>query len=87
MLISSTPPSNPPSRLKLFRKLNDPPPADMANAGDISSVSPVAPGSGANAAFGAVSDVLVVVTQGTLTPVAAVVQPAGNAGAVTPSKF
>ena len=48
---------------------------------------PTAFGSGAKASFGAVSGVVVDVTHGDSAPVAAVVQPAGSAGAVTPSKF
>jgi len=56
-------------------------------AGEISSVLPTAFGSGAKASFGAVSGVVVDVTHGLSAPVAAVVQPAGSAGAVTPSKF
>src|SRR6187455_3641940 len=87
MLISRTMPSKVFSTLKLLRKLNDPPPAAIVNAGEISSVLPTAAGSGANALFGAVSDVVVDVTQGTSAPVAAVVHPPGRAGAVTPSKF
>ena len=73
--------------MKLLRKLNDPPPAAIVNAGEISSVLPTAAGSGANALFGAVSDVVVDVTQATSAPVAALVHPVGSAGAVTPSKF
>src|SRR6188768_318387 len=87
MLISRTMPSKVFSVLKLLRKLNDPPPAAIINAGEISSVLPTAAGSGANALFGAVSGVVVDVTQGTSAPVAAVVHPAGSAGAVTLSKF
>src|SRR3982751_580167 len=56
-------------------------------AGEISSVLPTVLGSGAKASLGAVSGAVVDVTQGDSAPVAAVVQPAGNAGAVTPSKF
>src|SRR3982751_4870331 len=56
-------------------------------AGEISSVLPTVLGSGAKASLGAVSGVVVDVTQGDSAPVAAVVQPVGNAGAVTPSKF
>ena len=73
--------------MKLFLKLNDPPPADIVYAGETSSVSPTVAGSGANAAFGAVSGVVVDVTHGTSAPVAVLVHPAGSAGAVTPSKF
>src|SRR6188768_2228683 len=69
MLISRTMPSKVFSTLKLFLKLNDPPPAAIVNAGEINSVLPTAAGSGANA------------------PVAALVHPAGSAGATTPSKF
>src|SRR4051812_11832459 len=87
MLISSTMPSNVLSVLKLLRKLSDSPPAGTANDGVISSVLPTAAGSGANASFGAVSGDVVDVTHADSAPVAAVVQPAGNAGAVTLSKF
>src|SRR6187549_2423144 len=87
MLISRTMPSKVFSTLKLLRKLNDPPPAAIAIGGETSSVSPTAAGSGANASFGAVSGVVVDVTQATSAPVAAVVHPAGSAGAVTLSKF
>src|SRR6188474_2418392 len=87
MLISRTMPSKVFSTLKLLRKLNDPPPAAIAIAGEISSVLPTAAGSGANALFGAVSGVVVDVTQATSAPVAALVHPVGRAGAVTPSKF
>src|SRR6186713_591987 len=87
MLISRTIPSKVFSTSKLLRKLNDPPPAAIVNAGEISSVLPTAAGSGANASFGAVSGVVVDVTQATSAPVAALVHPAGSAGAVTPSKF
>src|SRR6187549_2534664 len=87
MLISRTMPSKVFSTLKLLRKLNDPPLAPIVNAGEISSVLPTAAGSGANASFGAVSGVVVDVTQGTSAPVAALVHPAGSAGATTPSKF
>src|SRR6478609_1212625 len=55
------------------------------NDGEISSVLPTPLGSGANASFGAVSGVVVDVTHGDSVPVAAVVQPSGSAGAVTPS--
>src|SRR5687768_14933679 len=75
------------SVLKLFLKLNDPPPAEIANTGENSPMSPTEAGSGANTALGGVSGVVVVVTHGTPTPVAAVVHPAGRAGAVTESKF
>src|SRR5438105_1143763 len=44
-------------------------------------------GSGEKAEFGAESCEAVEVTQGDSTPVAELVQPAGNAGGVTPSKF
>ena len=43
--------------------------------------------SGENAALGGVAVTAVEVTQGTSAPPAEVVQPAGSAGAVTPSKF
>jgi hypothetical protein len=71
----------------LLRKLKNPPVAEIAIAGEINSVLPTDAGSGANASFGAVSGVVVEVTHGDSAPVAVVVQPAGNAGAVTPSKF
>jgi hypothetical protein len=57
------------------------------NDGVINSVLPTAAGSGAKASFGAVSGVVVDVTHGDSAPVDAVVQPAGSAGAVTPSKL
>jgi hypothetical protein len=87
MLISSTMPSNVSSVAKLLRNENDPPPAAIVNVGEMSSVLPTPAGSGANASFGAVSGVVVDVTHGDSVPVAAVVQPVGSAGAVTPSKF
>ena len=50
-------------------------------------MSPTVFGSGANAAFGAVSGVVVDVTHGTPAPDAVLVHPVGSAGAVTESKF
>ena len=73
--------------LKRFRKVKTPPPAGTAIVGVTNSVSPTVVGSGANASFGALSGVVVLVTQGTSAPEAVVVHPAGNAGATTPSKF
>src|SRR5258706_312481 len=87
MLISSTSPSNPLSRLNRFLKLTCDPPAATTKFGETSSVLPMLLTSGAKASFGAVSGLVVDVTHGTSTPVAVVVQPAGSAGAVTPSKF
>src|SRR5664280_2776800 len=53
----------------------------------MSVFEPMLAGSGENAALGTVSRVVVEVTQLDSAPPAEVVQPAGNAGAVTPSKF
>src|SRR5262245_36979287 len=55
--------------------------------GESSSFRPTKPGSGEKAALGAVSLGAVEVTQADWAPVVAVVQPAGNEGAFTPSKF
>src|SRR5436309_15317564 len=52
-----------------------------------SSFRPTAPGSGEKAALGEVSLEAVEFTQEDWEPVVEVVQPTGNAGAVTPSKF
>lgn len=94
MLISSTIPSKPTegvtpldSMLKRFWKLTVPPPAGTAKLGVTSSVLPTVETSGANASLGALAGVVVEVTQSDSEPVAAVVHPAGNAGATTPSKF
>jgi hypothetical protein len=59
----------------------------MVIAGEISSVLPTIVASGADAAFGGVSGTAVAVTHGTSPPVATVLHPDGNGGAVTPSKF
>src|SRR5450432_519789 len=56
-------------------------------AGVTNSVLPTLSTSGANASLGALAGVIVEVTHGSSAPVAAVVHPAGSAGAVTPSKF
>ena len=55
--------------------------------GESNSFTPTVAGSGEKAEFGAVSRAEVEVTQADWAPLAEVVQPAGNAGAVTPSKF
>src|SRR5262245_25325879 len=55
--------------------------------GESSSFSPTALGSGEKAALGDVSLEAVELTQEDWAPVVAVVQPAGSAGAFTPSKF
>src|SRR2546423_1239172 len=57
------------------------------NTGLSSSLMPTAAGSGEKAAFREVSLALVEVVQFDCAPVAEVVQPEGNAGAVTASKF
>src|SRR5438045_7018712 len=73
--------------LKRFWKLNTAPPTGAAITGVTNWVSPTLVTSGANASFGALAGLVVEVTQGTSIPVAAVVHPAGSAGATTPSKF
>src|SRR5436305_14708518 len=73
--------------LKRFWKVRTPPPAGAAIVGVINSVLPILVTSGANASLGALAGLVVVVTHGTSIPVAAVVHPAGSAGATTPSKF
>src|SRR5918911_1134216 len=74
--------------LKRLRKLNWAEAVVMAMLGETNSVLPTVVGSGANVALGALSTgVLVTDTQADSPPVAAVVQPAGSAGATTPSKF
>src|SRR6185295_2194769 len=94
MLISSTMPSNPlvgvtplASILNRFLKVNCAPAAGTLMVGVSSVVLPMLLTSGANASFGALLGFVADVTQATSTPVAAVAQPAGNAGGVTPSKF
>src|SRR5690242_19713965 len=92
ILISSAPPSyaeppGPGSRSKLFGKDNCACPAGIAMIGEVRSLSPTLAASGANTELGTVSRVLVWVTQVDPAPVKDVVQPDGNAGAVTPSKF
>jgi hypothetical protein len=71
----------------LFLNANCVPAAGSAMTGETSSVKPTVAGSGAKAAFGALLGVVVDVTQGDSEPLAVVVQPAGSAGAATPSKF
>lgn len=63
------------------------PPAATAKDGVTNSVLPTFPGPGAKASFGALKGLVADVTHGTSAPVAALVQPAGSAGATTPSKF
>jgi hypothetical protein len=87
MLISSTMPSKVFSMLYRFLKVSCAPPASTAKDGLTSSVLPTLFGSGAKASFGALDGFVVEVTQGTSTPLDAVVQPAGSAGALTASKF
>jgi hypothetical protein len=71
----------------LFLKDNLVAPAGTAIETVTTSVSPIMAGSGAQAAFGALKGDAVDVAHGLSAPVAAVVQPAGSAGGVTPSKF
>jgi hypothetical protein len=90
---SSTPPSQytPPlnSVLKLLRKLNCTDTELMAMPGVSRTLSLIPFWSGMNASFGGVSGVKVEVTHRTPLPGTGFVatQPAGSAGAVTPSKF
>src|SRR6185503_7379351 len=98
MLISRTPPSKPASVLKLLlnetRTSGAPPNAGAAGtaiSGETNSLPPGVVALAPKAPFGGVGGVPAVdVTQRTGPPVGlvlAVVQPAGSAGAVTPSKF
>src|SRR5262245_47503945 len=87
MLISSVPPSHPPSVWKKFWNVNWFP-ADTPNAGDVMTLSEDVLTSFTNAAFGALAGEMLVVCHGLLVPPrVAVVHPAGRAGAPTPSKF
>src|SRR5687768_13010021 len=93
--ISSTPPSKVLSRSKLFLKLSCAALLVIAMVGVSSTTSVTTAGSFMNAALGAVSAggagvpalevTQLTVPGGPVTTVA--VQPAGNAGATTPSKF
>jgi hypothetical protein len=87
MLISRTMPSKPLSMLYKFLKVTCAGPAGTAIDGVTSSVLPTLFGSGAKASLDALEGLVVEVTHGLSTPLAAVVQPAGSAGAVTPSKL
>src|SRR3954468_12025697 len=83
--ISSTPPSKLDSRMYLFRNvMRLAPVGHIRIGGETNEPSLMVGRSGANAALGTVSGVLVVVVHG-LVPI--VVQPSGKAGAITPSKF
>src|SRR5258706_15259638 len=73
--------------LNWFLKVNYPPVAGTLMVGVSSTVLPTVVTSGANASFGALMGLVAEVTQATSLPLAAVTQPAGSAGAVTPSKF
>src|SRR6185295_9131139 len=91
LLISSTMPSKPrvgvtplASMLKRLRKVNCAPPAGTLMVGVSSVVLPMLLTSGANASLGALLGLVADVTHATSTPVAAVAQPAGRAGGVTP---
>src|ERR1700681_2120105 len=91
ILISRTMPSKPvvafASMLKRFWKIKTAPSLGIAIVGVTNWVLPLFNTSGANAEFGALAGLVVEVTHGTSTPVAAVVHPAGRAGARTLSKF
>src|ERR1043165_1703388 len=85
---SSTPPSKVFSKLKKLRKLSCAAGDVITMLGVSRSLSDTAAGSSINASLGAVSGVVVDVTHSGAPPIALVAtQPAGNAGAVTPSKF
>src|ERR1035441_10084247 len=56
-------------------------------AGESNSFTPTLAGSRENTAFGVVSRAEMEVTQADCAPLVTVVQPAGKAGAATPSKF
>src|SRR5664279_847785 len=86
ILISSTMPSKVDSMLNRFWKVTRPP-AGATMVGLTNSVLPMLVSSGANASLGALTGLVVEVTHATSIPVAAVVHPAGSAGATTPSKF
>src|SRR5262245_55237026 len=87
LLISRTIPSKVFSRLKRFLKLNWAEAELIAIPGVTISLVPVVVCSGRNALFGALLELVVEVVGATPVPVTAVVQPAGRAGGVTPSKF
>src|SRR6188472_1188531 len=87
MLISSTIPSKPFSRLYRFLKVKRWIPSGILRVGVNSSLSPVPVASGAKAALGALFGLVVVVTHATPAPEALDVHPVGNVGAVTLSKF
>src|SRR5664279_5109186 len=86
ILISSTMPSKVDSMLNRFWKVTRPP-AGATMVGVTNSVLPMLVTSGANASCGALTGLVVEVTQATSIPVAAVVHPAGRAGATATSKF
>src|SRR5512141_501105 len=92
MLISSTPPSKPLSRVQLFWKVTRAPtPVGTLMSGDsrvlveTAAELPVAAPLGAETKNPAVA--LVAQPGGGVVPVTEAVHPAGRAGAVTPSKF
>jgi hypothetical protein len=73
---------------KLFLKVNCAPPAGTAMVGLTNWSSAMLFRLGAKASLGALKGLVAEVTQRVAaTPVAVVVQPAGSAGATTPSKF
>src|ERR1043166_1285500 len=86
ILISSTPPSKPFSSVYRCRKVRRDVPAGTAMDGDTSSFTPAEGALVENAEFGAVSNCAVFVTHSVCPPVADVVHPDGNAGALTVSK-
>ncbi len=88
MLISSAPPSQPPSVSYCCLNETVAAGAVIGIDGDVRSVPPpTVVGSRANTAFGPASGVVVVVTKLVPPETGAAVQPAGMAGALTPSKF
>src|SRR5580765_90643 len=88
ILISSTPPSHAASVSKRCRNDRVAAGAEIAMDGDVRSAAlAAAEVSGANAEFGGVSALVVTVAKLIPPRTDVDVQPAGNAGAVTPSKF
>src|SRR5436190_7644908 len=87
MLISSAPPSQPPSVAYFCRKVSSADGAVIGIDGEVRSVPPpTVAGSAAKAAFTPLSGVLVDVTKLMPPSKGTAVQPAGMAGATTPSK-
>jgi len=91
-LISSTMPSKPivaskNSALKRFMKVTCAAAEVMGKSGEVSSVVPGLPTLVTKASLGALLGLVVEVVHAGSDPVVATVQPAGRAGAVTPSKF